>query len=166
MNHPLDRIVCSTSQIAALFGLTAERVRQLAAAGHFERSGRGRIAVMQAVQGYLKFLRDEARVGSKSAATSRVQDARAREIDLKIAERDGRLIDVVEHRDLFAECFGIIKTGLDGTPARLTRDQTFRRKIETEIDDVLRRAADRFEQAAANAAPAGQHSEADGGDDA
>lgn len=153
------------TEAAALMEITPKRLHQLMDAAGIEKSGKGDVALATAVRCYLNFLKDDQRRASRSAAGARVQDARAREIDLKIAERDGRLIDAVEHRDLFAECFGALKTGLDGVSARLTNDIAFRRKIETEIDDVLRRAADRFEQAAADAAPAGEVAAADAADD-
>jgi phage terminase Nu1 subunit (DNA packaging protein) len=156
----------STQEAAALLEITPHRLRQLIAEGHIAQAKRAKVGLVGAVQGYIRFLKDDTRRSSKSASASRVQDARAREIDLKIAEREGRLIDAVEHRDLFAESFGIIKSGLDSIPARVTRDMALRRKIETEIDDVLRRAADRFEQAARDPALAGEPAEADGGDDA
>ena len=155
----------STARVAKLLGVTPVRVRQLVTEGYIEKAGRDRIVIEVAVQGYLRFRNEADRRSSKSASASRVQDARAREIDLKVAEREGRLIDVVEHRDLFAECFGTLKAGLAGVPARLTRDMSFRRKIEQEIDDVLRQCADRFEQASADPGNAGQAAEADSGDD-
>lgn len=155
----------STARAAKLLGVTPVRIRQLIAEGYIAKTGRDRIVLEVAVQGYLRFRNDDNRRSSKSASASRVQDARAREIDLKVAEREGRLVDIVEHIDLFAEVFGALKAGLAGVPARLTRDMSFRRKIEQEIDDVLRQCADRFEQASADPGNAGQAAEADSGDD-
>jgi len=161
------RAVISTARAAKLLGdLTSVRVRQLIAEGYIEKAGRDRIVIETAVLGYLRFRNDDDRRSSKTASASRVQDARAREIDLKVAEREGRVVDLTEHMDLFAECFGALKAGLAGIPARLTRDMSLRRKIEQEIDDVLRQCADRFEQAARDPGDAGAAAEADAGDDA
>lgn len=143
-------------------GVGAERVRQFIKEGLVERGPRGKVSLVSAYRGYVKFLKDDERRSSKSASASRVQDARAREIELKVAAREGRLVDVVEHLDLFAEVFGSLKAGLAGIPARVSRDMAHRRKIETEIDDVLRQAADRFEQASRHPGDVGPASEADG----
>lgn len=158
--------IMTTAQVAELFEITAERVRQLVKSGHIEKRGKDQVPLVSAVRGYIRFLKDENRRSSKSASASRVQDSRAREIDLKVAEREGRLIDVVEHRDIFAEVFGTLKAGLAGVPARVTRDMEHRRRLETEIDDILRQAADRFEQASRDPGDAGPAAKADGRDDA
>lgn len=158
--------ILSTAQAAELLEITAERVRQLVKSGHIEKRGKDQIPLLSAVRGYIRFLKEDERRSSKSASASRVQDSRAREIDLKVAEREGRLVDVVEHRDIFAEVFGTLKAGLAGVPARVTRDMDHRRKLETEIDDILRQAADRFEQASRDLGDAGPAVEADSRDDA
>ena len=84
-----------------------------------------------AVQGYIKFLKDEERRWSKSEVASRVQEARASEIEQRTA-RDGKTLI---HRDeLFAvvdEILGGLKSDLYGLPARVTRDMEQRRQIET-----------------------------------
>lgn len=158
--------ILTTAQAAELLEITAERVRQLVKSDHIEKRGKDRIPLVSAVRGYIRFLKEDERRSSKSASASRVQDSRAREIDLKVAEREGRLIDVVEHRELFAEVFGTLKAGLAGVPARVTRDMDHRRRLETEIDDILRQAADRFEQASRDTGDAEPAAEANGRDDA
>lgn len=156
----------TTAQVAELFEITAERVRQLVKSGHIEKRAKDQVPLVSAVRGYIRFLKDDERRSSKSAAASRVQDARAREIELKTAEREGSLMDVEEVRAVVAEWGGVIRTGLNSIPARLSRDMTFRRKIETEIDDVFRQATERFESAMGNRSAAAGPVEADSGDDA
>lgn len=155
----------TTAQAAILLEIGPERVRQLVKSGHIEKRGKDQVPLVSAVRGYISFLKDEARRSSKSASASRVQDARAREIELKTAEREGRLMDVEEVREIVADWGGTLRTGLSSIPARLSRDMAFRRKIETEIDDVLRQATERFEQAMGNRPLAGGAAQADTGDD-
>lgn len=159
-------VLLTTAQAAALLELSPARIGQLIKSGHIEKRGKDQVPLVSAVRGYIRFLKDEERRANKSAAASRVQDARARDIELKIAEKESRLIDMVEHLDLFAEAFGIVKTGLAGVPMRATRDQDLRRKIEAEIDDVLGKAARRFEQGTANLRAAGAAAVAGTTDDA
>lgn len=155
----------STAQAAALLELTPERVRQLVKSGHIEKRAKDQVPLVSAVRGYIRFLKDGERRSSKTASASRLHDEKTREVALRNAEREKRLIDVVEHRELFAECFGVLRTALSGMSARLTRDMTFRRKIETEIDDALRQCADRFEQASRDPSDAGAATDADAGND-
>lgn len=151
-------------------GLSAERIRQLIKQGFIEGAipGRGKIPgtvpLRRAMLGVIRFGKDEARRTSKSASASRVQDARAREIELKTAEREGRLMAVEEVRAVVAEWGAILRTGFSGIPARITRDMTFRRKIETEIDDVFRQATEHFAKAMGGRRGPAVGSAADAGD--
>lgn len=156
----------TTARLAKFLDLTPHRVRQLIKEGHIEKAGPDRLVLETATRGYIRFRNDADRRSSKSASASRVQDARAREIELKTAEREGSLMDVEEVRAVVAEWGGVIRTGLNSIPARLSRDMTFRRKIETEIDDVFRQATERFESAMGDRSAAGAAAEADAGDDA
>lgn len=162
----LDDALITTAQAASLLEIGGERVRQLVKSGHIEKRGKDQVLLASAVRGYIRFLKDDARRSSKSASASRVQDARAEEIALKVAERKGRLIDIVEHRDAFAEVIGTLKSRLDGVPAQVTNDGALRGKIESAIDDALRRAADRFEQATLELGPGGEIDPPDAADDA
>lgn len=132
----------SLDQAATLLMLSTERVRQLIKQGYIERRGVAQCTLVGAVQGYIRFLKDDERRSSKSAGASRVQDARAREIELKIAERDRRVIDVVEHDDFVAEIAGTLRSHLAGIPAKVTRDLVLRRRLEAELDGVLAKIAD------------------------
>lgn len=160
----LDATV-SLTRAGELLGVSGEWVRKLIAKGHLTRTDNG-VKPLDAFHGYIKFLKDDGRRTSKTATASRVQIARAREIELKIAERKGELIDIVEHRDLFAEVFGMVKLGLDGVPAQVTSDVAQRGKIEAAIESVLRRAADRFEAATADLSAGREAAAADPADDA
>ena len=62
-----------------------------------------------AVQGYLRYLKDDERRSAKSAADSRVRDARALEIELRIAERSRELIPVEDALNDMAELAGMVE---------------------------------------------------------
>lgn len=161
----LDAILTS-AEAGELLGITATRLRQLVDLGHVEKGGRNGVVLRAAVQGYIGFLKDDSRRSSKSAAASRMQDAKTREIDLRIAEREGRLVDIVELNDIVAAVVGELRTGLSGVPAAVTNDTAQRLRIETSINAVLTAAADRFEQEAASLRAGGSSAEADAADDA
>lgn len=64
--------------------ITPRRIQQLVRNGCMPRAERGRYTIVEAVQGYLRFLQDEERRASRSgsAIDARIKDMRAREIDL------------------------------------------------------------------------------------
>lgn len=135
----------STETAAQLLMISGERVRQLVKAGWIDKPQKGRVSLTGAVQGYIRFLKDEERRNSKSASASRVSDRRADEIELRIEERSGALIEEARREalaiiDVFA---GGLRADLTALPARLTNDIALRRRIENGIDDAFAAASKR-----------------------
>ena len=94
------------------------------------------------VQGYIRFMRDEGRRMSRSAAPPRAREARAKEIEVRTAERLGKLVPL-EDFDAFVDLVcGLFRAELGGLPARFTRDLPTRRALEREINELLTRIAD------------------------
>lgn len=125
-----------TVEVAArLLMLSGERIRQLSKAGYIPMPVRGKTTIVGAVQGYIRFLKDDARKNTKSEAASRAVDARAEEIQLKIAERKRELIpreDAILAMDLVV---GEVNKVLTSLPARITRDVALRREIEAKLNE-------------------------------
>jgi hypothetical protein len=143
--------IITTEVACRLLMLSRRRLDQLAKGGWITRHAPGRWRVLDLVQGYVRFLRDEGRRTSKSAAESRVHDARAREIEARTAERLGKLVPL-EDFDTFVDLVcGAIRAELSGLPARFTRDLVQRRALEREIQGLLERVADVVEANAAGA---------------
>ncbi|MDP3316973.1 MAG: hypothetical protein Q8M47_13025 [Devosia sp.] len=136
-------------QAARLLMISEERIRQLVKQGYVPKlEKRGYVQLVGAVQGYLKYLKEDERRSTRSAADSRVRDARALEIELRIAERTRDLIPLEDALTDMAELAGLVRSELAGLPARLTRIIDERQKVETEIDGVLTRLAERAAQKA------------------
>ena len=135
-------------QAARLLMISDERVRQLQKQGYIPRAPkRGVVPLVGAVQGYLRYLKDEERQSSKSAAASRVTDARTREIELRIAERQRDLIPQEDARAVIGEMAALVKAEFVGLPARVTRDLDLRRMLEQEVDASFARLAASAERA-------------------
>jgi hypothetical protein len=131
-------------QAARLLMISEERIRQLVKQGYVPKpEKRGFVQLVGAVQGYLRYLKDDERRSTKSAADSRVRDARALEIELRIAERSRELIPVEDALNDMVELAGMVRSELAGLPARLTRIVAERQKVETEIDGILSRLSQR-----------------------
>jgi hypothetical protein len=88
----LPPMIVSLANAAKELDLCSERIRQLIRDGLIDRGPRGKVSMISAYRGLVKFLRDDSRRTSKSASASRVQDARSREIELRTAEREGQLL--------------------------------------------------------------------------
>lgn len=145
----LSKIIVSTAQAGAFLGITSARIRQLVAEGFIEKTGRDRVPLISAAQGYIKFLKDEERQSTKVASASRVQDARAQEIELRLEERSARLVTSarVEVLALVDEIAGGLKAGLLSLPAKITNDLDLREKLEDGINGAFREAALRAQAA-------------------
>lgn len=156
-----------TTQVAAVLMITKQRLGQLQAMGYIPRSQvRGHVSLVGAVQGYIKFLKDEERKSSKVAAESRVRDARARELELRIAEREGRLVDINDVIAFETDVLGQLRAHLASLPARVTRDLEMREKIDRELNDILATCQRRFEEAERTLQAGSEADNADQGADA
>jgi hypothetical protein len=142
-----------TAEMAArLLMKSSERIRQLSREGWIPKHGTGantRYALVDVVQGYIRFRDDAEKRATKTAAATRISDARAREIELRTAIREGRLIDLDEALEAVEDLIGLLRSELSGLPARCTRDLQLRRTIETARNDILDRIADLATQKAA-----------------
>jgi len=125
-----------------LDGITAERVRQLMKEGWIPKERPGRVLMVAAVQGYIRYLKDVAKRTTKTAAESRVRDARAEEIEMRVAERRRELIPIDDATLALDLLVGRVKEEMGGIAARVTRDIDLRRKIEAEVNGAQARIAE------------------------
>lgn len=126
---------------ARLLMLTPDRLRQLSRAGYIQFPKRGHTTIVSAVQGYIRFLKDDARKETKTAAASRATDARAAEIELRIAERKRELIPIEDAMLAMDLLVGAVNKEFDGQAARITRDMKLRRLIEADVHGAKTRIA-------------------------
>ena len=102
--------------------------------GYVARPRPGRTTIVSAVQGYIRFLKDEDRKTSKTAADTRVRDARAAEIEMRVAIQKRQMIPIEDATALVDILVGKVREEITGLPARVTRDVDLRRKIEAEVN--------------------------------
>jgi len=122
--------------------ITQQRIRQLQKDGYIPKGTRGNVGLIVAVQGYIQFLKDEERRTSKSAAESRVREARAKEIELRNAVHLRELVPIEDAQAALDLVVGKVGEELGGLAARVTRDMELRRKIEAEIHGAQKRIAE------------------------
>ncbi len=136
----------STEIAARLIQVTPRRVRQLAKEGWFKAKSRDRWAIVEVVQGYIRFLKATAK--RAAAGDNRLRDARAREIELRVARQDGTVIDVAEAVDAIDKITGRFLESITGLPAQITRDIRERQRIEQICDKERGHLERRFAEVA------------------
>ncbi len=139
-----------TLEVASrLLMIGTERIRQLSKMGYIPIPKRGHTTIVGAVQGYIRFLKEDARKDTRTQADSRVRDARAKEIELRNAVRLRELIPVEDAQAALDLVVGRVREEISGLPARVTRDLVLRRKIEAEVNEAQGRIAESLGTSAA-----------------
>jgi hypothetical protein len=168
--QPLAGILLNTADAAKLIGKSTIWLAKLVSDG-FVKPGdkRGRETVYKpadVAQGYIAFLTDEQRRASKTATLSAVQAARAREIEMRIAREEHKLIDLDEALSVLDEIVGGLRADFSGLAASVTRDSAQRSIIEEKVDEIFQRHADGLNQKVRSLRTSGASADADAEDDA
>ena len=132
---------------ARLLMCTEQWFLKLVKDGWIKRASRGRYRIVEVVQGHIKYLQDENRRASKTVSASRVQDARAAQIEMQTARELGKLVDVEEVLTWQGEILGTLARELTGVPAAATRDLALRADIEKHLHGAVNRCRSSFEEA-------------------
>lgn len=125
-----------------LLELSAERVRQLIKEGYIQKTRHGFTTTVSAVRGYIRFLKETASNKSASASLSRAQEARAKEIERRMAREEREIISQEEALLAMSQVAAAVSKELSGFGARVTRDMALRRQIEDEAYGTQTRIAD------------------------
>jgi hypothetical protein len=97
---------------------------------------------------YIRHLRREAdRRFDKSAAASRTQELKVRQLEMNIARHEGELIAMSEIELVIEDILGTYIAELAGLAASCTRDVTLRAGIEEKLDAAIARCRQRFGKA-------------------
>jgi hypothetical protein len=151
---------------AGLIGTSDEWVRRLISEGAIQRNERDNVTREQVVGGYIAWLKDEKRRSSQTATLTALQAARQREVELRTAIIDRRVVDLDEAKEALDQIVGTYRAELSGLASRVTKDIPLRRKIEAELDATLHRIAVLLDKTAGALEAGGQADEADPEDDA
>jgi len=139
-------VTISTVEAARLLGITAEWVRRLARDGVIPKPEKNRVPLVAAVQGYIRWLKDDERRAAKMSAQTRVAEARAREIELRVARMERGLIPAEDVERDFAAIMTVWRTEL-AVVAGETSNLAVRAEVENRTNDAIERAERRFEKA-------------------
>lgn len=134
-------------RLAKFFGCSLQWLRKLASDGVIPPAVGGRYPAQQAVLGYVNWLKSEDRRGAKAAAENGLRAARQREVELRIAREEGRLVDMEDVEAVVAHVFGTLRAELSGVPAAVSRDRSVRASVEQAINGALSRCSGRIAEA-------------------
>ncbi|WP_036282335.1 hypothetical protein [Methylocystis sp. ATCC 49242] len=148
-----SRTLVTIRNAADLLGVTDRWVRQLCTDGRVTKEGPGVVPIGEVIAAYTENLKTESKKTSKSEAAAEVQRARAEEIRLRVAIRQGELIPMTEIEPVFSDILGSLRSRLAGVPAACTRDLNLRETIEARLEEALDEARADFERRADELAP-------------
>lgn len=138
----------TAEDLADLLGVTPKTVRNHADRGVVVRSGRGKYLLAESIRNLLA----DARKASRNNDLDKEQLALVREkrraAELRNAQAEGELIELEEATAVLDEVIATFRVGLDGLPARITRDVSLRKQIRSEAEAMLVAASRKFEQLA------------------
>ncbi|MGB3502566.1 MAG: hypothetical protein WBA44_13150 [Mesorhizobium sp.] len=120
----------SAAKLAALLMISPRRVQQLAQAGVIPKTGRDAYPLVGAIQGYLRWLDDESRRAAQAASAIKVAEARATEIEQRIAAKMKTLIPIEDHRGVVAGLVRVVRREVEKVPANLPAHVRERARIE------------------------------------
>ena len=137
----------SSADAAKLIGVTPARLRQLFASGHIDRVAHGKTTAVAAAQGFARFWQEKAAEKTKGSSTSRVSDARAAEIEQRIAAKNRELVPAEDANAAVDHVVAACAEAFAALPAMLTRDIQERNRIEVIIKRAQGEVAKRLTEA-------------------
>jgi phage terminase Nu1 subunit (DNA packaging protein) len=148
VSQHIDVTTVISRQVAAeLLGLDPSRISQLMTSGHIVRVDRGKTTLAHAAQGYAAYWHAIASDQTKTSADNRMRDARAKEIEMRIAEKERTLIPLEDADYVMTITASKFRDLMMSLPDRYTRDLAERRKLEDLIHADLNALADAFAEA-------------------
>ncbi|MCX5513374.1 hypothetical protein C3941_00140 [Kaistia algarum] len=136
-NDPRAATTLTVAQAARLLEVSETWVRRLRRDGYLPRLPDGRLPIVAAVQGYIRFLQDDERRASKSAATHRLQEAKAEEVRARIAQKYDELMPIEDAEAVLDDLLTTVRARLAGLPAKITSDPATHSRIKQEFHDAL-----------------------------
>lgn len=137
----------TTAGACALTGYSEARLRQLVGDGYFPRAVRGQYQLEPLIRGVLKHKDDVAERASIAHAEGGLRQSKQREIDLRIAQKMGDLVDFSDVTAAIGQILSGFRAELDGVPAAVTRDRTVRAAVQKGLETALTRCEGRFREA-------------------
>jgi hypothetical protein len=120
---------------------------QLELGGWIKRNENGLYVLIEFIQGFLRYREElQKRRRTRSSVATRLQEARAIEIELRTARDAGELIEMSAAIALAQSIAGETRAVFGALPARFTRELEMRAKLETMVNEGFNQIADKLEK--------------------
>jgi hypothetical protein len=139
----------TAAQASKLLMVTPQRLRQLAADGHFAKAVKGRYSLVDVIRGYIGFLGDDDRRAAQSRPGASLASARSREIQLRIGAREAEIVDADDVVAFHEFSSRVHHEELAGLGASISRDPILAGQIDAKFGAALNRFDVRFDAALA-----------------
>lgn len=131
----------TTSQAAKLLMVSEVWINKLHKMEYVPKAGRGKWNLVSVVQGYIRFLKDDDRRSSKSAAQSRITDIKAARLEMQMKAERRELVPLEDLHFVFDIGVSAVRAQMMAVPAKFTRDVKERRRLEKMIVEGLELAS-------------------------
>jgi hypothetical protein len=138
-------VLLTTDEAGAAVKMTGERVRQLTKEGWIRKGGPNSYRLGDVIDGILAYREDQAKKIDADSEQSKLAASRRREIDLRIAREQNKLIEITEVIEATDDVFGVFCSELRSLPAATTRDLTVRAEIERVLTATMQRCSEKIE---------------------
>lgn len=156
---PAAPLIVSTSILAALCGVSERRIQQLQKEGVFESEAHGQWNATICVPAFIahRVAQEHANTAARTGgAAERHQSAKAKQVEMRTAREEHRLIETAEALAVVDEIVATAKTAFAGLPPRVTRDLALREAIEGEIANIFDRLGAQFSRRSAELRAGGE----------
>jgi hypothetical protein len=134
-----ENVEVSAAEICLLSGYVKSRLGQLESIGIIKRSRKDCWPLAATMRALIEHAR--ARSAAYSEAKGRIEVARAKALELRIAREEGKLAPLDEWHDAMTVVTGKLLVGMDGPVHRYTRDLTERRKLDGLVAELRNNVA-------------------------
>lgn len=124
----------SAAAIGGLLGVTDRRIRQIASEAGIAAAAHNSWPVGPVVRAAIAAAGRERENDAEREAKARLMSARARDVELRTAERERQLCPTDDAVNVVLRYVGSVVAKLNSMPAQITRDLQLRQQIEAVID--------------------------------
>lgn len=135
----------STAEISTLFNMTGERLRQLAASGHFPKPKRGKWNLSTTASGLVEYLKDRIADRKDSAeflkARERKMESDAQLAEIAIKEKQKQILDRASVELVWTtRKLAIRDVILNSELSKTRQDEILNELLNVKVEDYLERA--------------------------
>jgi hypothetical protein len=134
-------------QAGKILNISAQWLRELGKRGYVPVAVDGKLPMDRVIQDYLAWLkRSNGHVGKNTAAI-KLQTLRAKEIELRIAQRLSELIPTKDFSASIEIIYDIMHSEMKNLPSLVTSKPVLQQQIKIELDEIFKRTRERIEEA-------------------